>query len=72
MAQETKKTIKVTQTGSPIRRTDGQREVLLSTKQGMIIRFPEDEVRPMGRTAAGVRGIDVDEGDQVIAAETLK
>ncbi|MGH7373035.1 MAG: DNA gyrase subunit A, partial [Candidatus Rokuibacteriota bacterium] len=52
------------------RRTDGQREVLLSTKQGMIIRFPEEEVRPMGRTAAGVRGIDVDEGDQVIAAET--
>jgi DNA gyrase subunit A len=54
------------------RRTDGQREVLLSTKLGMIIRFPEDEVRPMGRTAAGVRGIDVDEGDQVIAAETIK
>ncbi len=54
------------------RATDGQREVLLSTKQGMIIRFPEDEVRPMGRTAAGVRGIDVDEGDQVIAAETVK
>ena len=54
------------------RRTDGQREVLLSTKQGMIIRFPEDEVRPMGRTAAGVRGIDVDDGDQVIAAETIK
>jgi DNA gyrase subunit A len=54
------------------RRTDGQREVLLSTKQGMIIRFPEEEVRPMGRTAAGVRGIDVDEGDQVIAAETVK
>src|SRR5882724_7595267 len=54
------------------RRTDGQREVLLSTKLGMIIRFPEDEVRPMGRSAAGVRGIDVDEGDQVIAAETLK
>jgi DNA gyrase subunit A len=54
------------------RRTDGQREVLLSTKQGMIIRFPEDEVRPMGRTAAGVRGIDVEEGDQVIAAETIR
>ena len=54
------------------RRTDGQREVLLSTKLGLIIRFPEDEVRPMGRTAAGVRGIDVDEGDQVIAAETIK
>ena len=54
------------------RRTDGEREVLLSTKLGLIIRFPEDEVRPMGRTAAGVRGIDVDEGDQVIAAETIK
>jgi DNA gyrase subunit A len=54
------------------RRTDGQREVLLSTKLGMSIRFPEEEVRPMGRTAAGVRGIDVDEGDQVIAAETVK
>ena len=33
------------------RRTDGQREVLLATKAGMIIRFPEEEVRPMGRTA---------------------
>ncbi len=54
------------------RRTDGQREVLLSTRQGMIIRFPEDEVRPMGRTAAGVRGIDVEEGDYVIAAETVR
>jgi DNA gyrase subunit A len=54
------------------RRTDGQREVLLSTKQGMIIRFPEDEVRPMGRTAGGVRGIDVEQGDQVIAAEVMQ
>ena len=50
------------------RRTDGQREVLLSTKEGMLIRFAEDEVRSMGRTAAGVRGIDLEEGDQVIAA----
>ncbi len=54
------------------RRTDGQREVLLSTKKGMIIRFPEEEVRPMGRTAAGVRGIDVEEDDQVIAAEMVQ
>ncbi len=53
------------------RRTDGQREVLLSTKEGMIIRFAEDEVRPMGRMAAGVRGIDLEEGDQVIAAEVV-
>jgi DNA gyrase subunit A len=54
------------------RRTDGHREVLLSTKEGMIIRFTEDEVRPMGRTAAGVRGIDVEEHDQVIAAEVVQ
>jgi len=54
------------------RRTDGQREVLLSTKQGMIIRFPEEDVRPMGRTAGGVRGIEVDDGDQVIAAEVAQ
>ena len=54
------------------RRTDGQREVLLSTKAGMIIRFPEEEVRSMGRTAGGVRGIDVDDGDQVIAAEVVQ
>ena len=39
------------------RRTDGQREVMIATKQGMIIRFNEEEVRPMGRGAGGVRGI---------------
>ncbi len=54
------------------RRTDGQREVLLSTKEGMIIRFAEEEVRPVGRVAGGVRGIDVEEGDQVIAAEVVQ
>jgi DNA gyrase subunit A len=51
------------------RRTDGQREVVMSTKKGTIIRFSEEECRPMGRVAAGVRGIDVEDGDQVIAAE---
>jgi DNA gyrase subunit A len=54
------------------RRTDGEREVLLSTKEGMIIRFAEEEVRPQGRVAGGVRGIEVDEGDQVIAAEVVQ
>jgi len=54
------------------RRTDGRREVVLSTKKGMIIRFAEEEVRPMGRVAAGVRGIDVEEGDEVIAAEVVR
>jgi DNA gyrase subunit A len=54
------------------RRTDGQREVMIATKQGMAIRFSEEEVRPMGRAAAGVRGIDVDEGDQVIGADVVQ
>src|SRR6058998_2336066 len=54
-----------------VRRTDGHREVMIATKSGMSIRFAEDEVRPMGRGAAGVRGIDVDEGDAVIAADVV-
>jgi DNA gyrase subunit A len=54
------------------RRTDGQREVLLATRTGMIIRFSEEEVRPMGRTASGVRGIDVEEGDAVICADVIQ
>jgi DNA gyrase subunit A len=54
-----------------VRRTDGQREVMIATKSGMSIRFAEDEVRPMGRGAAGVRGIDVEEGDEVIAADVV-
>ncbi len=54
------------------RRTDGRREVVLSTKKGIIIRFSEEEVRPMGRVAAGVRGIELEEGDEVIAAEVVR
>src|SRR5437867_223447 len=54
------------------RRTDGNREVMIATKLGMAIRFPENEVRPMGRGAAGVRGSDVDEGDEVIAADVVQ
>jgi DNA gyrase subunit A len=51
--------------------TDGQREILLGTKQGIVIRFKEDEVRPMGRTAHGVRGITLEEGNEVIGMETI-
>src|SRR5947207_9069536 len=54
------------------RRTDGQREVMIATKLGMIIRFSEEEVRPMGRGAAGVRGIELEEGDAVIAADVVQ
>jgi len=51
--------------------TDGQREILLGTKQGITIRFMEDEVRPMGRTAYGVKGITLEEGNVVIGMETI-
>jgi DNA gyrase subunit A len=47
--------------------TDGQREVILVTSGGKAIRFPEEEVRPMGREAAGVRGVKLGEGQELIA-----
>ncbi|MBI5855124.1 MAG: DNA gyrase subunit A [Nitrospirae bacterium] len=51
--------------------TDGQREILLGTKQGIVIRFKEEEARPIGRTAHGVRGITLEEGNEVIGMETI-
>jgi DNA gyrase subunit A len=51
--------------------TDGQREILLGTRRGITIRFKEEEVRSMGRTAHGVRGITLEEGDEVIGMETI-
>ena len=46
--------------------TDGSREILIATRQGMSIRFPEDQVRPTGRATMGVRGIELEEGDEVV------
>lgn len=46
--------------------TDGTSEVILGTRQGLAIRFKEAEVRSMGRTARGVRGIALNEGDRVV------
>ena len=51
--------------------TDGQREILLGTKQGITIRFNEEDVRPMGRTAYGVKGITLEAGNEVIGMETI-
>jgi len=47
--------------------TDGKQEIMLATRQGMAIRFSEDQVRPMGRTATGVRGIRLRKGDAVVS-----
>jgi DNA gyrase subunit A len=46
--------------------TSGEDNILMATYQGMAIRFPENDVRPMGRTARGVIGIRLSEGDRVI------
>ena len=53
------------------RRTNGQQEVLIATKNGKSIRFGEAQVRAMGRTATGVRGISLIEGDAVVGMEIL-
>ncbi|HPU83972.1 MAG TPA: DNA gyrase subunit A [Candidatus Latescibacteria bacterium] len=46
--------------------TDGTYDIILGTRNGYAIRFPEDTVRPMGRTAAGVRGIRLRGDDRVV------
>ena len=51
--------------------TDGSKQILLATAQGMAIRFSEEDVRPMGLQAAGVNGIKLEDGDQVIGCEIL-
>ncbi len=47
--------------------TDGRAHIFLGTRGGMGIRFSEGDIRPMGRLASGVRGISLDEGDEVVA-----
>ncbi|HLG58386.1 MAG TPA: DNA gyrase subunit A [Vicinamibacterales bacterium] len=51
--------------------SDGNGEVFIGTRNGMAIRFPESDVRPMGRSAYGVRGISLREDDEVVAMEVL-
>jgi DNA gyrase subunit A len=52
-------------------RTNGQQEVIIASKTGKSIRFPEEQVRPMGRTAAGVRGMTLLGADEVVGMEIL-
>jgi len=49
-------------------RTDGGKNIFIATHEGMGIRFSEDDVRPMGRTAAGVKAIDLAGDDYVVGA----
>jgi DNA gyrase subunit A len=50
-----------------VKLTTGQNEVVLITRDGMSIRFAEEDVRAMGRPATGVRGITLEQGDAVVA-----
>jgi DNA gyrase subunit A len=52
--------------------TDGTGEMFIGTRNGMAIRFPETDVRPMGRTAYGVRGVSLKDDDYVVAMEVVK
>ncbi len=51
--------------------TNGSSEIVLATRNGTAIRFDEQDVRPMGRTAHGVRGITLNYGDTVVAMDSV-
>ncbi len=51
--------------------TDGAKDLVIGSRNGMAIRFAEGDVRPMGRTAYGVRGMQLRDGDEVVAMEVV-
>src|SRR5690606_26587093 len=51
--------------------TDGKQEIIKGTKQRLSIRFPEQDVRPMGRSATGVKGINLSSDDAVIDMDVV-
>jgi DNA gyrase subunit A len=52
--------------------SDGTRDILLATREGMAVHFNETDVRPMGRNARGVRGITLASGDSVVAMDVAE
>ncbi|KQL51335.1 DNA gyrase subunit A [Heyndrickxia shackletonii] len=54
-----------------VKLTDGNKDIIIGTKNGMLIRFPETDVRSMGRTATGVKGITLSGEDDVVGMEIL-
>jgi DNA gyrase subunit A len=52
--------------------TDGSQDIIIGTHEGIAIRFHENEVRAMGRTATGVRGINLSKGDKVVGVVNLR
>ncbi|WP_046212365.1 DNA gyrase subunit A [Paenibacillus wulumuqiensis] len=54
-----------------VKLTDGQQDIVMGTAYGMSIRFNENNVRSMGRSATGVKGITLDEGDSVVGMDLI-
>jgi DNA gyrase subunit A len=54
-----------------VRISDGTKSFILGTKDGMVIRYSEDEVRPMGRAAKGVKAISLREGDELVGFDIV-
>jgi len=55
-----------------VRLTDGEKDMMIGTKKGYVIRFPETQIRSMGRTAAGVKGISLRGEDEVVSMEIIE
>lgn len=55
-----------------VRLTDGSKEIIIGTHDGMAIRFDEQQIRSMGRNAAGVKGIKLRDGDHVVGMEVVE
>lgn len=55
-----------------VRLTDGEKQVIIGTRDGMLVRFQEEDIRSMGRTAGGVRGIKLRDGDEVVGMEIVE
>lgn len=55
-----------------VKLTDGSKNIIMATRQGLSIRFPEEDVRTMGRAATGVKGIALNKSDAVIAMEVIE
>ena len=55
-----------------VKKTDGKSDLIIGTKNGISIRFNEEDVRSMGRTAKGVKGIRLTKGDEVVSAEVAE
>ena len=55
-----------------MKKTTGHSEVVLATKKGLSIRFPEEQAREQGRATQGVRGVRLGKGDEVVSMEIVE